>query len=175
MSNLVQPSDVTALVPTGLSTNDLAAVISRVEDYITDKIGAPYATGLELTETVKGGYGDVFTKRRISAVVSVTEYQQLSSSTGTALADGTTMFVWQRQGRITRLGVNAFGERVDIVYTPIDEREKRKQAIIDLVRLELSRSALKSERVAGEYDYTALDNYEAERRRIMRRLTLSRV
>ena len=146
----------------------------REEAYITDKIGAPHDGVSTITETLPGGFPNVYTKRKISSVSSVTEYALLTDTTGTALVSGTTYFTWAKQGRIQRLGAAAFGERVDVVYIPQDERYKRRQCIIDLVRLAIARPALASENVAGEYEYEALSNYEEERQRIVRRLTLNR-
>jgi hypothetical protein len=175
MANLVSSDELLALVDAPIDGHDLNELIERVEADVTDQIGAAYSAGVELTETVQGGHANVFTLRKISAISSVMEYQELTSSTGTALEELSTYYAWPKQGRIQRLGADVFGARVVIVYTPVDDNDRRKQAIIDLVRLELARSGLKSESVAGEYSYAALDNYEAEKRRIMRRLTLRRV
>jgi hypothetical protein len=46
----------------------------------------------------------------------------------------------------------------------------RAQVIIDLVRIVIERTAMKSESIAGEYSYTAPDNWEAEFRKAMKRL-----
>lgn len=174
--SLVTIAHCRALIDAPIADGRLQEIIDREEAYIIDKIGAPYisSSAPQITEILRGGCASVFTKRRIDNVVSVTDYTLLSSTTGTALIEGTTFFLFAGQGRIQRLGATAFGERVDIIYIPRDEREKRRQCIIDLVRLSLARPALQSESVGGEFDYESLDNYEGERQNIMRRLTLNR-
>lgn len=168
--SLVTVSQLTPLVPSPIDAAALQAVIDRVEADLTALVGAPY-DGSALTETVTGGGEDVFLKRPIDSVSSVTEYALLSSTSGTVLVEGTTFYVWPDQGRLTRLGrSDGWGERVVVSYVPQDQRERRKQVIIDLVRVYLSRSALKSESISGSHSYNAPDNWEAEVRRVARRL-----
>jgi hypothetical protein len=60
---------------------------------------------------------------------------------------------------------------ITVTYKPYDDREQRKEAIIDLARLTLERTAMKSESIAGEYSYTAWEGgWDAERVKVMRRL-----
>ena len=172
--SLVTIAEVEALVPSGVDALSLQTVIDRVEAEITEKIGAEYVVDLEITETLEGGCEHVFVKRPISAIVSVTDYQNLTDSSGTALTAAQTYHAWNDRGQITRLGGSNFGQKVIVIYTPKDQRDKRKAVIIDLVRLELSRTALTNERVANEYEYTAPKNWDAEKRNIMRRITLNR-
>jgi hypothetical protein len=63
----------------------------------------------------------------------------------------------------------------DSVYTPRDDRNLRESVIIDLVRLDLARSAYRSESVGGEMSYTAPPDWEAERFKIMSRLMFRHV
>jgi hypothetical protein len=62
-----------------------------------------------------------------------------------------------------------------VTYKPLDDRLKRAQVIIDLARLVIERTAMKSENIAGEYSYTAPDDWEREFRRAMRKLTFQAV
>jgi len=103
----------------------------------------------------------------IYAVVSVTE-------DGNALASSEYQ-TWAG-GVIERLPSESYwGDRTVVVYKPTDDRKKRTQVIIDLVRLVLERTAMKSENIAGEYSYTAPDNWDHEFRSAMRRLLFKAV
>ena len=99
--SLVSLADCRALVTTPLSDNDLADVISRVESDITAALGAEY-DGNAITEIHEGGCPDLFLKRRVSSVSSVTEYGSLSATSGTALIVTSDYFIWPNQGRIMR-------------------------------------------------------------------------
>ena len=46
---------------------------------------------------------------------------------------------------------------------------------IDLVRIVIERTAMKSENIANEYSYTAPDNWDAEFRKAMKRLVFKAV
>lgn len=175
MANLVSTDEVRALVKTGLTDAQLETVVDRVEDYITDQIGEPYSEGVTITETVSGGGKNLFLKRPVSSVSSVTEYSQLSDQTGASLEENTQFYLWPDQGRLERIGgiwgsEGKWGRMVEVTYVPQDQTKKRKQVIIDLVRLELSRTAMFQESVGGEYSYTAPANWEKERQRIMKRI-----
>ena len=174
--SLVSVGQCRALVDTPLDDGRLQDIIEREEQYITDKIGAPFDDDSPtlITEVLNGNSLSVFTSRRITSVTSVTEYATLATASGTPLVSGSSFHIWPNQGRIQRLGATKFGERVDVVYTPKDERARRRQCIIDLVRLTIARPALASEDVAGEYQYEGLEHYEGERQNIVGRLTLNR-
>jgi len=176
MTSLISPAELQALVETGLGDTELQEVIDRVEAEITEEIGAPYADGETITETVEGGGRNIYLKRPIASVSSLTEYSQLSDTTGSALTENESFYVWPGEGRIERIstipGAILWSRMVEVVYVPQDQNKKRKKAIIDLVRIDLSRTAYFSEGVAGEYNYTATDNmWEKERRRIMKRIS----
>lgn len=173
MTNLVSAAEFKAITPVGMSDDDLDAVIERVEADVADVVGPAWSDGLELTETAAPTGATLFVERPISAVVSVTEYADFTTgATSTALTAGDGFFVWPDRGQIDRLGGD-WSPRVVVVYEPADDTARRKAVVIDLVRLALSRTAYRSENVGGEYSYTALADYEAERRRILDRLALS--
>jgi len=72
---------------------------------------------------------------------------------------------------IERLPVDSnWGTVCVVTYKPMDDRFKRIPVIIDLLRLTLERTAMKSESIAGEYSYTAPENWDAEFRKAMKRL-----
>ncbi len=170
MASLVSVEEVRALVQTGLTDAQLQAVIDREEAELIRMIGPHYANGLTVSETLNGDRNrNLYLKRRITSVSSIVEY--LTSTVGTPL-DALNFQVWGDEGRIERLlaGAKWPNCRIVVTYVPQDDNLERKAAIIDLLRLGLSRSGLKSESVAGEYSYTAFDNTDEERSRVLRRL-----
>lgn len=170
MANLLTAAEFKAVMPVAMDDADLDDLIERVEAEVNAIIGAPYATGLELTETFNVyGQHSLFVERPISSVTSITEYEDFSSdATSESLTEGEDFYVWPGRGQIDRLDA-AWGARVVVVYAPTDRRNERKQMLIDLVRLALSRSGYRQEQVGGEYSYTSLADYERERSRILRR------
>lgn len=162
--SLVTAADAKKLINTSLADDDLQEIIDRVESQITARIGAPqtdaYAT--TVTKTLRGEGYFLFMPTEIYAVVSVTEDE-------TALTSDEYQ-VWAG-GVIERLPAESYwGDRTVVVYKPADDREKRRQVIIDLTRLVIERTAMKAESIGGEYSYTAPDNWEAEFRKAMKRL-----
>lgn len=168
--SLVTSAVAKKLINTALSDGDLQTIIDRIEAQITERIGAPQTDAYEttVTKTLRGEGANLFMPTEIYAVVSITE-------DGNALA-ATEYQMWSG-GVIERLPVNcgSWGKRVVVVYKPLDDRSKRTQVIIDLTRLVLERTAMKQESIAGEYSYTAPDNWDDEFRRAMRRLMFKAV
>lgn len=165
MTSLVSPADVKALINTALSDIDLQTVIDRVEAQVTQRIGAPWTdnvTPAQIVKTYRGEGPYLFTPTEIYSVVSIVE-----DSTTLTVDD---FRVWAG-GVIERLPTcSGWGDRCVLTYQPIDDRKARAQVIIDLVRLVIERTAMKSESIAGEYSYTAPDNWDAEFRKAMKRL-----
>lgn len=164
MTTLVNPADVKAIINTSMSDENLQIVIDRVESQVDARIGAPqtneYAT--TITKTMRGEGFYLFTPTEIFSVVSIVE-------DGNALASD--QYQTWGGGVIERLpGESYWGDRCVVTYKPTDDRLKRAQVIIDLVRLVIERTAMKSESIAGEYSYTAPDNWDAEFRKAIKQL-----
>ena len=162
--SLVTVAEARALVNTGLSDGDLQVVIDRIEADITSKVGAPqtdaYAT--EVVKTLRGEGENLFLPTEIYSVVGIVE------DTVTLTAD---QYQTWGGGVIERLPMGTtWGDRVVVTYKPKDDRPVRDGVIIDLLRLTLNRSAMKSESIAGEYSYTAFDSSDGEYRKVMKRL-----
>lgn len=167
--SLLTVAELQQFVETHLSPTALQEAIDWVEEQLAEEVGAPYA-GAAISET-HAGYGRrLFVNRPIGSVTEITEYSSLVDNTGAVLA-ATDYVVWADEGIIERVGTAKWGARVAVAYVPRDDRARWKQAIIDLVRLLIDRTALQSESVAGEMSYTAPANWEAERRRVARRLS----
>lgn len=154
---------------TPLNDGQLLTIIGRVEADLTAVLGAAPDGVTAVTEQLRGGGISLFLKRKVTSVSSVTEYGQLADSSGTALTS-TEYFLWAKQGRLDRLGGVVWGERADVVYVPENEASKWKTAVIDLVRILVNETALRSESITGSHSYTAPDNWDAEIRRVTRRL-----
>lgn len=162
--SLVTVAEARALVNTGLSNDDLQVVIDRIEADITAKVGAPqtdaYAT--EVVKTMRGEGENLFLPTEIYSVVSIVE------DTATLTAD---QYQKWGGGVIERLPMGTgWGDRVVVTYKPADDRSVREGVIIDLLRLTLNRTGMKSESIAGEYSYTAFDSSDGEYRKVMKRL-----
>lgn len=171
--SLLTVGELQGLVETHLTPGVLQQAIDWVETQLTEEIGEPY-TGAAITET-HAGYGrHLFLSRPIGSITTITEYVTLTDGTGVVLT-ATDYAVWADEGMIERLGTAKWGAKVAVAYVPQDDRARWKQAIIDLVRLLIDRTSFVSESVAGEMSYTAPANWEAERRRVARRLSFRSV
>lgn len=170
MTSLVSPADVKAQINTSVAEATLQAMIDRIEAEITAKIGAPQndAGTVEIVKTLAGEGENLFFPTDLSAVVSVVE-------DGATTLGADEYQIWSA-GVLERLPCGAhWGRRCVVTYKPVDDRPKRTAAIIDLVRVDLNRTAMKSESIAGEYSYTAPENWERERRKIFKRLMFTAV
>ncbi len=177
--SLLTVVELKALVRTSLSDADLQQVITRAEAEVIRLYGAHYVNGTTtVTETLAGATKNLYLRRRIGSVSSVTEYATLEDTTGTALTSA-NYYLWADEGRLQRLpatsvegltwGLMYWGARVRVVYVPADDNDERREAIVDLCRLQLERTAMRSESVAGEYSYTAPEWAQA-RAEILQRL-----
>lgn len=169
--SLVTVSEARALIESPLNDATLQSIIDRVESEVTALAGSPYASGVAptLVDNLPGGFNSIFTRRPIAAIQAITDYSSLGDTTGTLL-EATEYHLWPDTGQIVRLPPGAnWGAKVRVTYTPQDDTSKRKQVIIDLLRIVLSRQALQSESVGGEFSYTS-PNWEKEKWAIVRKL-----
>lgn len=166
MASLVTAADAKKQINTSLGDNDLQAIIDRIESQITARIGAPWTndtTPSQVVKTLRGEGVSLFLPTGIYEVVSIDEDDV------DLTADDYR--VWGNGGVIERLPINSnWGMVCTVTYKPMDNRFKRIPVIIDLLRLTLERTAMKSENIAGEYSYQAPDNWDAEFRKAMKRL-----
>lgn len=178
--SLVTIAEARALLKTALTDSELQDVINRAEVDVTRLYGAHPDGVTTVTEILRGGETNLYLRRRIAAVTTVVETSGGSSTTLTA---GWTddYYVWGAGGYLERrspgvladtLGAAIWGELLTVTYLPYDDRAERRAVIIDLVRLALERTAMKSESVAGEYSYTAPDDWEASKNAVLQRLAL---
>lgn len=167
--SLVTSAVAKKLINTSLADADLQVIIDRIEAQITERIGAPQTDAYEttVTKTLRGEGPHLFMPTEIYSVVSITE-------DGAALSAGDYQ-TWSA-GVIERLPTDSsWGDRNVVVYKPTDDRSKRTQVIIDLTRIVLERTAMKAESIAGEYSFTAPDDWDEQFRKAMKRLMFKAV
>lgn len=165
---LLTAADCAAFVRSDLTPDELQTVIDREEARLVRKLG-PHGDGVtSQTLILQSSGGDLFLPRPVVSVASV----------GGATSGWT---LYAAQGRITGaswpvdwVSGGSWDGDVTVVCVPADDREDRRQALIDLVRLAVQRTAMKSESVAGEYSYSAPD-WEAARAAIYRQLLFTSV
>jgi hypothetical protein len=165
MTSLVSPDQVRLTVKTDLTDDQLQMVIDQVESEITSRIGAPQDDqgSVQIVITKYGEGNLMFFTTEIASVISIVEDDRTLSVDEYRVWPG---------GQIQRLPEDwNWGTEVVTTYCPADDRPKRTQVIIDLVRIYIDRTALQHESIAGEYAYDAPQSWEEEIRKIMRRLT----
>lgn len=175
---LLTIGEITPLIETHLTPAELLVVAERVEAEVVDLLGAVYVdTATTISETRAGYQKNLFLKRKIATVTTVTEYDSLlSSATGQARTEGTHFYIWPDEGRLEHIGAGGkWSAKVVVAYVPQDDRPAWKSAMIDLIRIELARTAMVSESVAGELSYTAPANWEKEKVRILRRISFAEI
>lgn len=177
MSSLVTVASVRAQIQTGLNDTDLQDVIDCEEAEVIRRFGAHYSTAgnpavaATVSETVEGRPAgsrayrqSLYFRRKLTEITKVVE-------DGVDL-EADDYRLWGGQGRIERLPAGlTWGEVVTVTYIPEDDNGIRRAAIIDLVRIALGRTAMKSESVGGEFSYTAPD-WDAARKNILARIDL---
>ena len=111
----------------------------------------------------------LFLSRRGSEVTEVIEQIGYDETTldpdDYRLRNGGTQIERRSDGTNPR---STWGEIVTVTYTPVDRTARRTRVLIDLVKLAVQYSGLKSESV-GDYSSSSAE-YEAERGKILGRL-----
>lgn len=159
MSDLLPLDQARQLLATDLDDTQLGAIIDREESQLVAKLG-PHGDGVSSASvTLEGCGGDLFLPRPAVSVTSV------AGAAWASLGDGVTLYA--AQGRIAG---GRWRGAVAVVYVPADDRAARRQALIDLVRIALDRTAYQSQSVAGESSATAPASWEAARASIYRQL-----
>lgn len=163
--SLVSVDEVRALIETPLEDEALEALIEREEAVLVKRIGPNYDADTPLVETVEGRGKSLFLSRPITSITSIEEARCLGGEMTELTTD--EFHSWHAEGRLMRLPRwTCWGEVVTVTYQPEDDTETRKALLIELLRLTLDRTGLKSENVAGEYSYTAPD-WDASRDRLL--------
>lgn len=164
---ILTPTAARTRLDTHLSDADLTTLIAEIEAEVAQVSGVP-TYDADVTELALPEGSNLYLRAPIESLTSVQEWTTLTASALT-LTENTDFAVWPSQGRIERIG-GSWGVKAQVVYRPVDDTEKRKGVVVDLMRLILTTTALSSEQVGREYSYQRPDNWELERRRIVRRL-----
>lgn len=144
---LLTPTEVQARgVGLDLSLADLQSVIDLEEAELIRLFGPNY-DGTATSETIAGGERNLYLKRAIESVSSVTERYSLSDTATTTL---TTLdyYVWPGQGRIERLG-GWWGAAVTVSYIPQDDTALRTMVLLELIRIATEQTTPTSGGVSG--------------------------
>lgn len=166
-------SELRTRVETAVTDGSLQALIDRIEAEIAGRIGAAYTDDETIiTEEHRGDGRNLYLKRKVLTIDTVTEYSSMEA-TGVTLTENDDFITWSSRGMLERFG--NWGWRVIVEYVPTDDRIKWKEAVIDVARIDLARTPMQSESVAGEMSYTAPANWEYEREKALRRLMFTEV
>lgn len=169
--SLLSVDELRDLVASDLADDQLQTLIDREESALTARYGPPGDGVSTVAQTLRAYGGALFLPRAALSVSTITEATTLGGTPATLSA--TDYAVDVDAGSITRLPEGrAWGRVVAVTYVPVDDRALRTQVLIELCRLALSQTALKSESVAGEYSLSAPDDWEHQRAQIARRLAL---
>ena len=156
-------------IETDLSDAAVQQLIDDAESEILITIGA-VATQIDEIENDEPYPAQVFLTRKATAI---TQVKELIGDTETVLAANDYRL---RHGGLSveRLstGTNpltVWGEYLTITYTPVDDTVRRKIVTVDLVKLAIAYTGMKSESI-GPYSESQKDDYESERSRLIARL-----
>jgi hypothetical protein len=161
--SLVTVARIRAHVQTDLDDTTLQTIIDDEEAEMVRRCGAHGDGVTAVTETIAGTTGGaLFLSRPFVSITSIT-------------ANGSTVpasyyTAYAGQGQLVLLsGSASWVAPVVVTYVPIDDRARRRMVIVELVRVALEQTSMKSESVGGEYSYSAPD-WEAKRAALYRRL-----
>lgn len=155
--------DVRALVPSALTDEQLATVISREEAWLARRIGVLAGPRTQTFHIRSATAGMVIDPGAWTANVGVTSDRMgplgLGRPTGAVTVTDGGVAVDAADVRLLRGGTAVerasggwTGPTVAVAYTP-DDAEEVRRAVIELVRLTTTESGYASERI-GEYSYT---------------------
>lgn len=171
-TEIVAVEDVRARVGNTLSDDLLQQVINEQLAAITTRLGAPYAgPTATITDDVEGQGEFIFLRRRIGSIVSITEREPGSTAVAVAASEYETR---PQAGMVQRV-TGSWASRVSVTYVPIDDRPEWREAVIALVQMDLAGRGYFSESVGGEYSYTRSTNPDADRAKVLQRLTFWKV
>jgi hypothetical protein len=173
----------------GVAGEDAAIqlAIDDVESEIVDRFG-PYANTDPVFEvlTVPRGQPYLVLRRKVSAIVSIVEWETSNVLGGSFVTLDSTDYEILRGYQVERLATGLNGRsywlpyRVEVTYLPIDDTARRKVATIDVLRIETGggiaagitsrRIGDYSESYGGSSSSSAATGVTADRMRILRRL-----
>ena len=162
---LIDATEMRTHVETGVVDAALTTIIDGADQDIIQRHGA---VATEVDDLPTKGVEDIFTSRPILTIPSVAE--TIGTTTTTLATDDYEQRHGQQLHRLDT-GTNGrltWGDRVKVTYVPIDTTERRKVALIALVKLYLAFNGLSTER-KGDFSSQGLD-YNTEREKILKSL-----
>jgi hypothetical protein len=162
MATLLAPADVRGHIETDLLDPAIQRLLDDADAEIIRRFGAHVGN---VSETIDGRAQLLAVSRPVQAVVSVTERIGVTDT----LLDATDWQLWYGKVLERRTdgthGGTGWGDRITIVYTPVADTSQRARVELDLVKLAIQYSALRTQS-SGDYAETAPD-YEDERETIL--------
>lgn len=159
-------------VETDLGRDAIQRLIDDAEAEIVRHFGPHGDSSNPITEDCEGGGEFIFLSRPYDSLTSVTERE---SEEDTVLeTDDYRSYYGRRALKRQSSGTNGrtrWADDVRVVYTA-DDRDRRRRVMVDLLRLEIQYSGLKSEK-SGNYSESQVE-YEAEKTKILNRLVQER-
>lgn len=160
--SLVTVAYTRAHIQTDLDDTTLQLIIDDEESELVRRCGAHGDGVTAVTETIASAPGGgLFLSRPFVSVTSIT------ANGGAVAASAYTAYA--NQGYLSLLSGGSWLAPVVVTYVPVDDRARRRMVIVELVRVALEQTAMKSESVGSEYSYSAPD-WEAKRAALYRRL-----
>lgn len=182
MTALLTAAQLREHVETDLPDTALDRIILAEEGEIVRRYG-PHATA---AETLQGGDEFLVLARAAASITAVTETIGLTDTVLAAddyrlwpggrlqrRADGTTGSFQPNVmgGVIDTLNVTPrWGDRVAVTYVPVDETAQRTLVLVQLCKLAIQYSGLKSESVGGGDHSETTADYPVEREKLLRSL-----
>jgi hypothetical protein len=155
--------DLREHVTSTLEDGALEMLLAAAYGAIDEQIGSD----ADVTELMYGGPGPILMlSRKASAVVSVTENEQLLGATD-----------YELRGRVLlRLHTGSipgrwWHGRVDVVYTPLISQDQRDRVAIALVKQDLNHDPGSTTERIGDWSETASQSYTQERADILASLS----
>ena len=163
---LLTASYARRFVDTKLTDTELQEIIDEIEAEVVRLYGANYVNAETTITKTKRVFGQryFFIDRKVTSISSVTEES-------VALVEDTDFELCDDQASLFRSPYGEWFGLVVVVYVPFNDNADRKKVILDLLRLDLARSAMKTEDFDGSYQFSAPD-WEVERARVLRRLVI---
>lgn len=168
----------------GLADEPLQLAIDDIESEIVRRFGpySPTASPVTVVEVFPNGVAGslpLTLRRRVASIVSITEYlAHAGSPVPTRVLDATDFRV--RGYLLDRLSSGPNPARgwsewgLEVAYIPIDDVASRKQATIDVLKVELAHSGFTSRRIGDYSEATSAgaagEDVSTARSKILRRL-----
>lgn len=172
MPSLVSLADARALIQTDVADSGLQLLLDAAEQQIVNRWGPNYPGPVTITkertdyslETLDWLY---YTERPIETVTTITEVfgDEYSETSQVLSPNDYRIFYGGRALQRLGNGTNQrwlWGHRVTLVYVPLDDTLRRKEIIIELVRLALRHSGVRAQS-EGNIAETSYEDYSKER------------